>query len=70
MSAPTATALAIARYPQSRPITSTMNTRLCALAVSAIRSHASTIVFIAVSTPIDRLVRAMSLSMEAGIPTT
>ena len=44
----------IARKPHFRPITSTRKTRRCARAVSAMRSHASTIVFTAVSTPIAR----------------
>jgi hypothetical protein len=46
------------------------NVRSWAVAVSAILSHASTIVFIAVSTPIDMPVKARSLSIEAGMPIT
>ena len=66
--APEAIAEVIERYPLSRPITSMMKVRPCAVAVSAMRSQASTIVFIAVSTPIAKPVSAMSLSMDAGIP--
>ena len=69
-SAPAATLLAMARYPQCRPITSTTKTRLWARAVSLMRSQALTMVFSAVSTPMAVLVQPMSLSMLAGIPTT
>ncbi len=63
------------RWPRSSrdsrshpPMTSMMNVRSCALAVSAMRSQASTIVFMAVSTPMAKPVSAISLSIEAGIP--
>ena len=65
-----AMAEAIAKYPHSRPITSTIKARLCERAVSEILSQASQMVFKAVSTPIDKEVQARSLSILAGKPMT
>jgi len=51
-------------------MTSTTKARRWALAVSEMRSQASTMVLRAVSTPMAVAVQPMSLSMEAGSPTT
>jgi hypothetical protein len=63
-------ALISARYPQSRPITSITCARWSEVAVSFMRSMASSAVFRAVSTPMAMSAQRTSLSTVAGIPTT
>ena len=58
-----------AKWPAVRPITSTIITRSWLAAVNVRRLIASTIVLTAVSKPIERSVKATSLSMVLGIPT-
>src|ERR1035437_3682380 len=59
-----------ARYPQSRPITSTRNARSCDEAVTFRRSMASSAILRAVSTPIVMSEPGRSLSIVEATPTT